>query len=318
MFRTKEDQAMRLVTYEPTVGYERLGIWITEKIVDMALARDLYVETINSDIPVLPSDMMTFLNQGESAVKAASKVANWAKSLLEKTGKVSGVSGDAISYNLDEIRLRAPVPRPPKILCLALNYPAHAAEGNYVVPEKPYVFTKPGIWPVVGTNDRVIRPPTSQNLIFEGELAVVIGQRCRCVPQERAYDVIVGYTAVNDMSARDLGKTNINQFDWFQVKAFDTSLPMGPCLTLKDEIKDPHNLQLVVRVNGQIVQEVSTDRMVFKIPQIIEFISGFITLDPGDIIATGTPGGSKGALIADDQVEVEITNIGVLRNNIAD
>jgi 2-keto-4-pentenoate hydratase/2-oxohepta-3-ene-1,7-dioic acid hydratase in catechol pathway len=201
---------------------------------------------------------------------------------------------------------------------LALNYVAHADEGKFVVPEKPYVFVKPGFRPVVGPDDKVFRVPQSQNFTFEGELGVVIGQRCRSVRREKAYEVIAGYTAVNDMSARDLGKTNINQFDWFQVKAFDSSLPMGPCMVLKDEIDDPHDLRLVVRVNGKIAQDASTGEMVFKIPEIIEFISDLITLDPGDIIATGTPGGSKGALKAGDKVEVEISNIGILSNIVAE
>jgi len=310
---------MRLVTYEPAPGCERLGIWIAGKIVDLALAREAYEERNQKNIPVLPSDMMNFLNQGEAAIRAAGEVAEWAKSLLEKVGMVRGVAGNVISYSSAEVRLRPPVPRPPKILCLALNYLDHAAERSRPVPEKPYVFIKPGLWPVVGTNDSVFRPPRSQNFIFEGELAIVIGQRCRGVPRERAYEVIIGYTAVNDMSARDLGKTNIpGLFDWFQAKAFDTSLPMGPCLALKDEIRDPHNLTIIVRVNGKIVQEASTGEMVFKIPEIVEFISDSITLDPGDVIATGTPGGSKGVLTAGDQVEVEITNIGVLRSIIAD
>lgn len=156
---------------------------------------------------------------------------------------------------------------------MALNYPAHASDVNFVVPEKPYIFLKPGFHPVVGPNDKVFRPPLSQYFTLEGELAVVIGRRCRAVPRQRAYEVVAGYTVVNDMSARDLGKTNINQFDWF---------------------------------------------MVFKIPEIIEFVSSFITLDPGDIIATGTPGGSKGALKAGDEVEVEISKIGKLRSVIAE
>jgi len=302
---------MRLVTFEPAPGCERLGLWIGEKVVDLSLAGETCQRT-------LPSDMMTFLEHGESAISAAREVTKQIEDLLTRTGKVTDILGRVISYNLAETRLRAPVPRPPKILCLALNYKAHATEANFVVPEKPYVFIKPGFRPVVGTNDKVFRPPTSQYFTFEGELAVVIGQRCRGVKKEKAYDVVAGYTAVNDMSARDLGKTNINQFDWFRVKAFDSSLPMGPCLTLKDEIEDPHNLQLVVRVNGQITQEASTGDMIFSIPELIEFISDFITLDPGDIIATGTPGGSKGALNAGDQVDVEIEKIGTLSSIVAE
>jgi 2-keto-4-pentenoate hydratase/2-oxohepta-3-ene-1,7-dioic acid hydratase in catechol pathway len=262
--------------------------------------------------------MMAFLEQGKSAIRAAGEVAKVVEDLLAKKGKVVDLSGNVISYNLDQVRLRAPVPKPPKILCLALNYKAHASDVNVVVPEKPYVFIKPGFRPVVGPNDKVFRPPESKGFTFEGELAVVMGQQCRSVSRDKAYEVVAGYTAVNDMSARDLGKTNVNNFDWFRVKAFDTSLPMGPCLTLKDEIENPHDLQLRVRVNGKTAQEASTGEMVFKIPELIEFISDYVTLDPGDIIATGTPGGSKGALAAGDQVEVEISKIGILRSVIAD
>jgi len=310
---------MRLVTFEPIAHCEKLGAQVGDHIIDLALGGEAYQTATGGNIPLLPSDMMTFLSQGDTAIKASRKVIEWVSRQMAKTGRVTTVSGDAVSYDLDQVRLRAPVPRPPKILCLALNYRAHAAEGKIVMPEKPYVFIKPGIWPVVGPNDKVIRPPKSQNFLFEGELAVVIGKRCRRVSSERAYEVIAGYTVVNDMSARDLGKTNIpGLVDWFRAKAFDTSLPMGPCLTLKDEIEDPHNLRLTVRVNGQTVQDASTAEMAFKIPEIIEFISEFITLDPGDIIATGTPGGSISALKAGDQVEVEITNIGVLTSNIVD
>jgi 2-keto-4-pentenoate hydratase/2-oxohepta-3-ene-1,7-dioic acid hydratase in catechol pathway len=282
-----------------------------EKIIDLSLAGEACQRT-------LPSDMMTFLEHGESALSAAGEVSKRIQDLIAKTGKVTDLLGRVISYNFHEVRLRAPVLKPPKILCLALNYVAHATEGNFVVPEKPYIFIKPGFRPVIGTNDSVFRHPESKNFTYEGELAVVIGQRCSRVPRDKAYGVVAGYTAVNDMSARDLGKTNVNQFDWFRVKAFDSSLPMGPCLTLKDEIEDPHNLKLTVRVNGKTSQEASTGEMVFKIPEIIEFISDYITLDPGDIIATGTPGGSKGALNAGDQVEVEISHIGILRSIVAD
>ena len=310
---------MKLVTYEAAPGWGRLGAWIPGMIIDLAATGELYQKTTYSNFPILPADMMAFLNQGESGVKAANEVIQWVQKQLLDAGKSARIADEIISYPLERVRLRAPVPKPPKILCLALNYKAHAAEGNITVPEKPYIFIKPGIWPVVGPNDKVIRPAASKNFIFEGELAVVIGQRCRFVPRGKAYEVIAGYTVVNDMSARDLGKTNIpGLFDWFQVKAFDTSLPMGPCLALKDEVPDPHNLELTVRVNGQIVQKGSTGEMVFKIPEVVEFISGFITLEPGDIIATGTPGGSKGALKAGDQVEVEIANIGKIINHIAD
>ncbi|MAG14738.1 MAG: hypothetical protein CL874_02500 [Dehalococcoidales bacterium] len=311
---------MRLVTYEPTPSRDRLGVLISDKVIDLALARDACEKDTRTDIPILPSNMMSFLNEGDTAIRAADTVTEWCQRQLKKIGKVSMTSSTLISHDLKKIRLRAPVPRPSKILCLALNYQAHAAEGgNPDLPEKPYVFIKPGIHPVVGPGDKVFKVPESENFIFEGELAVVIGKYCRHVPADKAYDVIIGYTIVNDMSARDLGKTiRPGMVDWFRVKAFDSSLPMGPCLTTKDEIEDPHNLSLVVRVNGQTTQDAFTSEMFHKIPQVIEFITHYITLDPGDIIATGTPGGSKDALKVGDKVEVEIEKIGALASVIAE
>jgi len=312
---------MRLVTFEPAPGCQRLGILIGDSVVDAALASAACEPAANAGAPTLPDDMMTFLNQGDAAVRKAERVARWAGARLAKrNGKVRGLDGRTVSYRVMDVRLFAPVPRPPKILCLALNYKAHAEEGNVNLPEKPYVFIKPGFAPVVGTGDPVIRPPQSQNFVFEGELAAVIGKRCKLVPKEKAYDVIVGYTNINDMSARDLGKvpTIPGMFDWFAAKAFDTSLPMGPSLVLKDEIPDPNRLRLQVRVNGKTVQDETTERMLFKLPETIEYISGLVTLEPGDIICTGTPGGSKGALKAGDVVEGEIGDMGILVSPIAD
>ena len=311
---------MRLVTFEPAAGCDRLGILVGDYVVDAALASAVCEPDAKAGAPTLPSDMMAFLNEGDTAIETAGDVSRWAKQQIGKTGKVVTATGETVSYKMSDVRLRAPVPRPPKILCLALNYKAHAVEGNVNLPEKPYVFIKPGFAPVVGTNDKVIRPPESQNFVFEGELGVVIGKRCRDVPKEKAYEVVVGYTNTNDMSARDLGKvpTIPGLFDWFAAKAFDTSLPMGPILVLKDEIPDPHALRLQVRVNGNTVQDETTERMLFKVPETIEYLTSLITLEPGDIICTGTPGGSKGALKAGDVVEVEIGDMGTLSSPIAD
>ena len=311
---------MRLVTYRPAPGCERLGIIVDGHVVDAALASAACEPTVNAGAPMLPCDMMTFLDEGDAAIEVAKRVASWAANELKRSGKVTACNGETISYERVNVRVGAPVPRPQRILCLAVNYVAHAQEGNVNLPEKPYVFIKPGTAPVVATNEKVIRPPMSENFVFEGELGVVIGKTCRRVSRDNAYDVIAGYTNVNDMSARDLGKvpTMPGMFDWFAAKAFDTSLPMGPELVLKDEVKNPHELRLQVRVNGQTVQDESTSQMVFKIPETIEYITDLITLEPGDIICTGTPGGSKGALKAGDTVDVEIGDLGVLTSIIAD
>jgi len=309
---------MKLVTFQHTMGCDRLGLLVNNKVVDLALAGTAYQSETHNEIPCLPADMLFFLNQGDSAIEVATRILQWVNEIIGKTGEVKTSTGELISFELDKVRLRAPVLRPPKILCLALNYQAHGNEVKTTMPENPYIFIKPGIRPVVGLNDKVFRPSESKNLVYEGELAVVIGKCCRHVPADKAYEVIAGYTVVNDMSARDFGATGTpGRFDWFRVKAFDSSCPMGPCLTLKDEIQDPHSLRLQTRVNGKTVQDASTGEMIHKIPDIIKFVSDYITLDPGDIIATGTPGGSKIALKDGDVVSVEISNIGTLSNTIA-
>lgn len=310
---------MKLVTFQPAPGCARLGLQLDSKVVDLVLAAEACTADKETDLSNIPSEMMPFLDLGAVAIEAAGKIMVWATELLKASSNVVSRRGEMISYDPERIRILAPVPRPPKILCAALNYRAHAEEAEAIIPAYPLFFIKPGFSPVVGPNDKVYRHPLSRNLVFEGELAVVIGKSCYRVPKEKAFDVVAGYTIVNDMSCRDLGKTNIpGLFDWFRVKAFDTSLPMGPCLVTKDEIDDPHKLHLTVHVNGTLVQDGSTSEMVYRVEDLIEFITDYITLHPGDIIATGTPGGSKGALNPGDVVEVRIDRIGELRSIIAD
>lgn len=311
---------MRLVTYRPAPGCERLGIVVGTHVVDAALASAAYEPAVAAGGATLPADMRSFLEQGETGIGKVAEIASWAEKEFQRGERIVSLEGETISFDLASSRLGAPVPNPRRILCLAVNYLAHAQEGNVNLPQKPYVFIKPGTTPVVATKEKVIRPPQSENFVFEGELGVVIGKRCRSVPHERAFEVVAGYTNTNDMSARDLGKvpTMPGMFDWFAAKAFDTSLPMGPVLVLKDEVTDPHALRLQVRVNGVTVQDESTAQMIFKIPETIQYITGLITLEPGDIICTGTPGGSKGALKAGDVVDVEIGELGVLTSIIAD
>lgn len=319
---------MRLVTYQPAAGIQRLGLLMSGKVVDLALARDAYLSATKRDIPIIPPDMMTFLAQGGFAIKAAEQIVDW----INTTGGKDRIRKDLASYDVESVRLCAPVPRPSKILCLGLNYRSHIEEVKEAHKEakdvkktaldRPYIFIKPGTSAIVGLGDKVIRPPISKDFVYEGELAVVIGKRCRRVPSEKAYDVIAGYTAINDMSARDLGIMDIpglpGMFDWFRAKSWETALPMGPCLTLKDEIQDPHSLRILVKINGQVTQDGYTSDMINKIPEIIEYLSEILTLEPGDIIPTGTPAGIRTGLKAGDRMDVEITNIGILSNTVAD
>lgn len=218
---------------------------------------------------------------------------------------------------LREVRLLAPV-RPSKIVCVGLNYTDHAAEIGAKIPKEPLLFAKfPSA--VAGPGDDILRPPFVEKLDYEAELGVVIGRRTRDVEPGRAAERILGYVAVNDLSARDL---QMREGQWTRAKSLDTFCPVGPWVVTRDEIPDPHRLRIGARVNGEVRQDSSTARMVFKLPDLIAHISRAITLEPGDLIATGTPAGVGMArkpplfLREGDLVEVEIESVGVLRNRV--
>ena len=181
----------------------------------------------------------------------------------------------------------APVPRPGKILCIGLNYRDHAAESNMPIPEKPVVFSKFSTC-VIAPGEPVVLPSTSQQVDYEAELAVVIGRRARHVSADRAYDYVLGYTAFNDISARDF---QFADGQWQRGKSCDTFAPMGQTIVTTDAVPDPHNLPIKLTLNGNTMQDSNTDQLIFGVPALIEFISQTITLEPGDVIATGTPPG---------------------------
>jgi len=208
---------------------------------------------------------------------------------------------------LSQVRLLAPC-TPTKILCVGRNYAAHAQELGNEVPTRPLLFFKPPS-AVIGPEEEIILP-TSSMVHHEAELAVVIGKRCRNVRAAEAMDVILGYTCLNDISDREAQKWEKN---WVRAKGFDTSAPIGPMIVTKDEIDGPFHVML--RVNGETKQDGSTRDFIFPIPVLIEEISTYMTLEPGDVIATGTPAG-VGPLSAGDIVEVEIDGIGILRNPV--
>ena len=227
---------------------------------------------------------------------------------------------------LNEVELLAPIPRPRKnIMCLGLNYKDHAEESMRAkklpveLPEYPVVFTKS---PTSVTADGATVPAhagVTHELDWEVELGVVIGAGGRAIPRARALEHVFGYTVINDLSARDL---QFRHKQWFLGKSLDGFCPMGPAIVTADEIPDPQRLKLFCRVNGVTKQDSSTAQMIFNVATIIETLSRGMTLEPGDVIATGTPAGVGFArqppefLKAGDTVECEIENIGVLRNRI--
>jgi 2-keto-4-pentenoate hydratase/2-oxohepta-3-ene-1,7-dioic acid hydratase in catechol pathway len=239
----------------------------------------------------------------------------------ERAGRLAAMAASApetARVRLDQVRLVAPVPRPSKIIGIGLNYRDHAAETGQELPAKPTVFAKfPNT--LTGPYDPIVLPALSNAVDYECELGVVIGRRAQSVPEDEALSYVGGYLAVNDVSARDVqGWTS----QWTLGKSFDTFAPAGPFLVTAADVPDPQNLEIETRVNGVTVQHSSTANMVFSVAALVSQLSAVMTLEPGDIIATGTPGGIGAAqdpprfLRAGDIVEVEIERLGCLRNPV--
>lgn len=228
-----------------------------------------------------------------------------------------GRDGAGPTLALDEVELLAPVARPSKFLAIGLNYPEHAAEAGLETPDEPQVFNKQ-VSSITGPHDPIVLPRVSTQVDYEGELGLVIGRTCRDVSVDQAREAIAGYLVVNDVSVRD----------WQYVsptmtlgKSFDTHGPIGPWLVTPDEIGDPHDLRLRTYVNGELRQD-SVTKLFFSCYEIVSYISRAVTLEPGDVITTGTPQGVAVAmaepkwLVAGDVVRVEIDGIGVIENRV--
>ncbi|WP_457753074.1 fumarylacetoacetate hydrolase family protein [Thermococcus sp.] len=203
---------------------------------------------------------------------------------------------------------------PSKIICLGRNYAEHAKELGHEVPKEPVIFLKPPS-ALIGPNQTIILPRKSKEVHHEVELAVIIGKRGKNIPRERAMDHVLGYTILLDITARDLQwEAKRKGLPWTVAKGFDTFAPIGPRIVPKEEL-DPGDLEIGLKVNGEVRQLSRTGKMIFKIPEIIEYISSIMTLEKGDIIATGTPEG-VGPLRHGDTVEAWIGGIGVLKENV--
>ncbi len=214
-----------------------------------------------------------------------------------------------------EAVLKAPILRPPKIVALGLNYALHAKEGRLAVPKEPIIFAKAGS-SVIGPDEPILLPRGLGRMDHEVELAVVIGRRATEVKRRDALAHIAGYTVANDVTARDLQSKDIeSKHPWFRSKSFDTFTPLGPWIVTADEIGSPVRLNLECRVNGKVRQKANTGDMVFDISKQIEFISKYITLEPGDIISTGTPQGI-GPIKRGDTIVCRIEKVGELRNSV--
>jgi 2-keto-4-pentenoate hydratase/2-oxohepta-3-ene-1,7-dioic acid hydratase in catechol pathway len=221
-------------------------------------------------------------------------------------------------YPISEVKLKAPYRNPQKIICIGQNYLDHCREQNVPPPPNPILFAKYAT-AIIGPNEGIVHPRETSKLDFEAELAVIIGARGRRIPRDQAYNYVFGYSIMHDVSARDIQH---GDKQWVRGKSFDTFAPFGPCLVTKDEIPDPHTLSIKTWLNDELMQNSNTGEMIFKIPELIEFISNCITLEPGDIISTGTPFGvgvfrnPPVFMKPGDVVKIEIEKIGTLVNPV--
>jgi 2-keto-4-pentenoate hydratase/2-oxohepta-3-ene-1,7-dioic acid hydratase in catechol pathway len=280
---------MKLVTFTHS-GTTRLGIVVADEVVDLATAA-----------PDLPREMRAFLEAGRLALDAAAE------------------AGDASGHRipLSEVHLEAPV-RPSKCLAIGFNYAQHIDETGRQRPDFPTFFNKQ-VSCISGPSDPIHLPRVSSALDYEGELAFVIGKRCRHVPSRRAAEVIAGFTAMNDVSVRDW---QVKAPTMTLGKSFDTHGPLGPWIVTPDEVGDPHCLDLETRVNDEIRQSSNTQHLIFDCYALIETLTTVMTLEPGDVISTGTPAGVGIAmkpprmLAEGDVVAIEVQRVGRIENRV--
>ena len=268
----------------------------------------------------MPSYLAQFLHVGEPAWRALGDAYTYLADLAENAPEAAGLGGERLFIPLSECRLYAPV-RPSKLIAIGRNYPGYTRNAGREPGKVPAVFVKT-LSSVTGPGRNIVKPRGCQELDFETELAVVIGKRCKHVSESDAYGAVAGYTILNDVTARDVGRRERDAGHLFLAKTYDTFAPMGPWMVTREAIPDPMHLRIQTRVNGELRQDGNTNEMIHPIARLISYISQ-ITLMPGDIIATGSPGGGglsnpDWLLQAGDVIECEIEGIGVLRNAVVD
>lgn len=306
---------MRIVTFidDKDKGQEaapHVGAFINEgkQILDFARV----IGYTNEDPPINP---LIWFDLDSDWSKRACAAYN---SIIKDQKNMDQAIEEELLVERSKVVLLAPVPRPGKLICIGLNYRDHAIESNMKIPERPVVFSKFATC-VTAPGGAVVLPAKSEQVDYEAELAVVIGRRAKGVSRDDAFDYVLGYTNLNDVSARDF---QFADGQWQRGKSCDTFAPMGEVIVTTDEVPDPHNLSIKLRLNGKTMQDSNTNQLIFGVPELIEFLSETITLEPGDVIATGTPPGVGFArkppvfLQHGDVMEVEIEKLGVLTSPI--
>lgn len=283
---------MRWVTVATERGPRACGVW---------KGRYVDVNAADSRLPSSVKEILALGAKGQADAQAA----------IEK---------GTTTHDPATARLLAPIPDPQKIICIGLNYRDHAEETGAPIPSEPVLFSK---YPsaLIGHGEPIVLPAVSNEVDFEAELVVVIGRRGRSIASDKAMEHVGGYAVGHDVSARDWQLQKPAK-QWMAGKTFDTFAPVGPELVTADEVADPHKLGIRLRLNGQTMQDSNTEQLIFRIEQVVSYLSTIMTLEPGDLIFTGTPPGVGMArkppvwLQPGDEVEVEIDGLGILRNPV--
>jgi 2-keto-4-pentenoate hydratase/2-oxohepta-3-ene-1,7-dioic acid hydratase in catechol pathway len=286
---------MKLITFEHE-GHARVGALHDAEVVDF--------ESAWGDRGPAPSSLLELLRGGPTA--------------LGEARAVDAAASKSARLPLKSVRLLSPLPRPTKVLCVGLNYRDHAEETGQPIPKVPIFFTKAPT-SVIGPEAPIVLPVDSEQVDYEAEVAIVIGSRCRRADPAAAREAVAGYTIMNDVSARDW---QFRTSQWFIGKTFDTFGPMGPALVTADEVGDPHVLDVSLRLNGNVMQRSNTRHLIFGVTDLVVELSRVMTLEPGDVIATGTPGGvgfirkPPVFLRPGDHVEISVARVGTLSNPV--
>ena len=318
---------MKLVTFEAD-NEVRLGALRENAVIDLELAIGLLrADTLGVETKpelqeaadtvlapgAVPRHMAELLERGDAWRRGLAEILDAAAAFPEPARLPRG-----LFTPLEKVRLRPPLLRPGKIVCVGLNYESHRAEQGIQTPARPIFFLKSNNT-ICGLGDPILLPPNSHQVDFEAEFAVVIGKRGKAILEEKVFEHIAGYTILNDVSARDL---QIGDKQWFRGKSCDTFAPLGPSIVTKDEIPDPHALGISLTLNGKTMQNSNTSDLIFKIPFLVSYLSQSLTWEPGDLLSTGTPGGvghhrkPPVHLHSGDTVSITVERIGTLTNPV--
>jgi acylpyruvate hydrolase len=307
---------MRLVTFS-TGNDARLGALIDEQIVDLPEAYRFWQEA-QSIVPAtsaFPESVIALLQADATTRALVSQVHTFAANREH----LAQLARQNLVHAFEQVSLLPPIARPGKIICLGHNYRRHVLEMGRQQPQYPVLFAKFANT-LIGHRQPIVLPRVSQQVDYEAELALVVGRTGKDIPaNDEAFDYLAGYTIFNDVSVRDFQKRTLQ---WLQGKSFDGSGPIGPALVTADEVSNPQALDLTLRLNGEVMQQANTSDFIFDIPTILSYISQIMTLEPGDIIATGTPAGVGDArtpqvfLKAGDVVQITIAELGTLENPV--